>query len=495
MKATTQTLPQHDAEILIEITPAHYCKASETGEFLWLSSGWLELLGDPIAELLGRPFTDFVHPGDLERTYEAMGQLDKGLAVTGFCNRYRSADGSYVSLRWYVKALDGEYFAIATETGEEGSQNTLLNESLHLLEFAEELGEIGYWRVDLVQETLFWSQQVYRIHGLDPATYTPDMKTAIDAYHPEDRAAVQAHVETAIAERGAFDFALRIIRADGELRHIVSKGRTECNRDGQVVSLVGTFHDVTEWRQLQRRIQQAERLHSVSTLAAGVAHGINNPLQYVMASVALALEQIDSGVVTGNSIRDLLVDTQHGVEQVARIVRQLRSVVTDGTEKEPEPVDLLAVLSTTLSMTRSEVRDRAQLSEHLAELPRVMARSSELVQIFVNLITNAVHAIRSLPPTEALIRIRAFRRTDGWAVVEIEDNGIGIPKVDFVRVFEPFYTTKEVGEGTGLGLHVSRNIVQRYGGTIGVVSPPGKTCFKVAFPPIDNESEPEPLKH
>ncbi len=498
------TLSPEDAFILIHTTPALFCKATADGRFVWLVPGWEQLLGMDVHSIMERRFLEFVHPEDRAATVAAMEHLDQGRPLVKFENRYRRVSGEYLWLRWHAKAAGGFYYAVATEVTEERLVHSQLNESLRLLDLAEKLAKIGHWRIDLVTEDLLWSDEVFAIHGLDPATHTPTVESAIAAYHPDDREQVAAHIDHLVKTGQPFEFQLRLVRSDGVVRDVVSRGQPELDDQGNLVAVIGIFQDVSEQRQMQARIQQAERLRSTSTLAAGIAHEINNPLQYVMASIALAVEQLRrpaGGADAGREeLRELLGDAEYGIEQVAQIVQSLKSLTSAAElEHAPVPINLLDALETSVSMTRNEVRHHAQLVESYGELPTVLGRESEFVQVFINLITNAVQAVRMLPSDRAKIRISSFRRDDGWAIVDVEDNGLGVPLDDQLRVFEPFFTTKGVGQGTGLGLHISRGILEREGGRIGLESAPGRTRFRVELPPapstssVDSDLRPEAL--
>ena len=484
-------LDADDIRCLLEATPAHFCKTSRDGIFLWLSSGWPELLGCSMEDLLGRSFMSLVHPDDRTRTLAAMSRLDAGHPVVGFSNRYATGGGEYIWIRWFSSAYEDFYYAVATVQDESRDEATQLRESRHLLELTEELGEIGHWRLELVSDTLFWSKQVFKIHGLDPESFRPTLTSAIEAYHPEDRPIVQQQVSRAIERKEGFQMETRLIRSDGQVRTVVSRGRVECNPEGEVTSLIGIFQDVTDWKKMEARLRETERLHGLSTLAAGVAHEINNPLQYITSTLEVARIHLEdlNGEGASHRLDELLSDVEQGVEQVSRVVTELRTFVKNDASESREPVSLVSVLNTTLSMTRNDLRHRTELTTRIGQLPMVSASYSELVQVFVNLVTNAIQALAEADGVRFL-RVSASTRDDGWAVVDVENSGPGIAPGDLTRIFEPFFTTKGPGEGTGLGLYLSRSIIQRSGGTIDAESNPGGTRFRVTLPPADlGESE------
>lgn len=480
----------------ISRVPALFCHADLRGRFTWMSENWEEALGRSIEELMTLQLGDLVHPDDIERTVSALAALTPGQSLQGFENRLQHKSGHYEWLRWNSHATDQHVASVVVLVTAERQQQQALMEQTELLLLSEKLAKLGHWRVDLAKEELHWSDEVYRIHGLDPSEPQPDIATAVSFYHPDDAVLVDQYVQSSIASGTPFDFELRLIRLDGVERIVHSRGQVEMDASGNPVTLLGIFQDITAARMVQQRLQDGERLASVSLLAAGIAHEINNPLQYVFANIGLAQEQLESLSKNGNSpwarrINDLLDDAMHGSKQVARIVGDLKSFMSKRQDGDGL-VDLNEVIKTTINMTRSEVRHRAQLAESMGPVPKVRGDYAELIQVFINLLTNAADAVDALGPERARIRLSCHTDAHGWAVIEVEDNGPGIAPKDQVRIFEPFFTTKPPGVGSGLGLHISRGILERRGGTLTLRSAPGLTVFQARLPPAQTKAEPSP---
>jgi CheY-like chemotaxis protein/two-component sensor histidine kinase len=241
---------------------------------------------------------------------------------------------------------------------------------------------------------------------------------------------------------------------------------------------------------MQARLLIADRMASVGTLAAGVAHEINNPLTYVMANISYAIEQL-KGMQTG---RQRTADTQvtellqalreslQGAHRVSHIVGDLKTF-SRSDEDTVAPVELSAVVESSLNITHNEIRHRATLVKDFREAPRVLANESRLGQVFINLLVNAVHALPADDPAGNEVRVTIRTLNDGRAAVEIADTGCGMPPHTLKRLFDPFYTTKPVGKGTGLGLSICHSIVDGLGGDIVVESQVGKgSLFRVVLP-------------
>ena len=488
-------LTDSDAQRTLAAVPVLLCHAKSSGEFTWLSAGWEEALGLPEDALLGRLCTDLVHPDDLERTLEALAELNEGSTIQNFENRFVPTKGADVWLRWHASMSQGQIIATATVVTTECEQRRLLQEQTDLLTLSEEIAEVGHWRVVLETGAVHWSPQTFRLHGLEPSAPQPTMEEAVSFYHPEDRAQVERYIQASLSSGQDFDFELRLVRKDRAVRVVRARGKVKRDESGDPLVLVGIFQDITQTRMLQLRLQDSERLGSINLLAEGITQEINNPLQYVFANIGLAQERVEQ-LRTGNAspwareLSELLNDAMHGSKQVARIVSDLKAFITNGPQDTPKPLSLIEVLRTTISMSSAEVRQRARIAESLGTLPKVNADYAEMVQVFVNLMTNAAHAVEPMGIDRARIRISCYTDAQGWAVVEVEDNGPGVPKRDQLHIFEPFHTTKPQSPGKGLGLHISRSIVERRGGRITLKSTPGLTIFQVRLPPV-GEQEPE----
>ena len=272
----------------------------------------------------------------------------------------------------------------------------------------------------------------------------------------------------------------RFRRRDGELTTLEVSPGPPVRFDGAPATLL-IARDVTERKKMEETLLLADRMASVGILAAGVAHEINNPLTYVITNLELAQAQLRAHGEALEPIADEVGKALEGSERVRVIVRHLKTF-SRADEEQLGPVDVGAVLETSIAMASNEIRHRARLSRQLEPIPGVRANEGRLAQVFVNLLVNAAQAIPEDRLEEGEIRVRS-RAEGGSVVVEVEDTGTGIAPEHLKRIFDPFFTTKQVGVGTGLGLSISHGIVSGLGGTIEVRSEPGKgTCVRVTLP-------------
>lgn len=343
-------------------------------------------------------------------------------------------------------------------------------------------------------------------------------------------------ITASLAEVSPRSYESRFRRKDGStfpalIQYIVARGQ-----DGEPSHVEGFVTDVSEMKRLEGERQKAEqeqristRLQSVGALAAGIAHEINTPMQFVSDSVHFmktAAEQLEplwgelKGLSNGAApkdvaerIQELAVDigidelmlevsqsadrALKGVRRVTKIIRAMREFAHPDSG-EHTSVDINHAIETTLTVCRNVYKEVAEVETNFGELPPVMCQYGEVNQVFLNMIVNAVHAIEARRPSavRGLIRI-ATRSEDRWVVISIADNGTGIPDSVKSRIFDPFFTTKEVGKGTGQGLAIAQSvIVTRHKGRISVESEVGKgTTFEIRLPLNSNTTQVSGVEH
>jgi PAS domain S-box-containing protein len=273
---------------------------------------------------------------------------------------------------------------------------------------------------------------------------------------------------------------------------------------GEITEVVGVQTDVTEQRRLQARLIQDDRVRAMGTLAASLAHEINNPLAYILGNlerVDRELRDVTRGLAGDaehattldrvSKAQDLLAQIRTGAERVRQVTGDLRTFVRPD-DQTVTAVDLASVVRAALDLVRKEIEPRAQLEVSVGVTPPVEANEARLLQVLLNLLVNAWQALPDPDPTRHRITLRTWTE-DGRVCIEVSDTGPGIPPDDVERIFEPFFSTKDVGTGTGLGLFVCRNIVADFGGDISVQPRPGGgTVFRVRLPPSRRAPTPAP---
>jgi len=257
------------------------------------------------------------------------------------------------------------------------------------------------------------------------------------------------------------------------------------NRDKEIVHIVGLRRDVTEKMRTEQALRISERMASVGTLAAGIAHEINNPLTYVLISLRFAqseLKQADTR--SPPHVLEALERAVDGAERVSAIVKELR-VFSRPNDRTLSALDPRVVLDSALRMVDNDLRHRANLERDFRAVPEVLGNDGRLSQVFLNLLLNAAQALESCPREQSQITVRTFTDDKGFAVVEISDTGVGIAPQHLTKIFDPFFSTKPVGLGTGIGLSICHGIVKSMDGVIEVESTLGQgSLFRVRLPKV-----------
>jgi signal transduction histidine kinase/AmiR/NasT family two-component response regulator len=257
---------------------------------------------------------------------------------------------------------------------------------------------------------------------------------------------------------------------------------------------------------IRERLMISERMASAGTLAAGIAHEINNPLAIVMGNLEMTSEALGRAVAQA---RELVASGGRGLEALTECLAELEEPIRDSREgaqrirdiirdvklfsrpddESPCRVDIHRVANSSIRMAYNEIRHRAKVVKDYGDVPMVNANESRLGQVLLNLIVNAAQSIPEGRADTNEIRVTTRTADDGFAIVEVSDTGSGIPKANLERIFDPFFTTKPVGVGTGIGLAICRHIVAEIGGRIEVESVVGEgTLFRLALPRADKGS-------
>ncbi len=269
--------------------------------------------------------------------------------------------------------------------------------------------------------------------------------------------------------------------------------------------LARTNQALAELERTQEQLVMADRRVAVGRLAAGVAHEVNNPMASLSGNleyVAAEVETLQSALtamgtteaVTGSlsEVARALADCRRGARRVVHIVRSLKTFARDD-EDTREALPLERPVEAAIDMAMHEIKHRARLVRRYVEVAHVEANEVRLSQVFLNLLINAAHAIPDGDADLHEIRITLDVDREGRAIAEVSDTGCGMSPEVMARIFDPFFTTKAIGVGSGLGLSISRNIVQRLGGEISVRSQPGQgTTFRLTFPSCPSPRDPGP---
>lgn len=482
--------------------------AVPAGNHTYVNRAALAYYGSTREELLSNPALALrvLHPDHHEEFFRQWESIVSGRGCTPRDQEFRALtkDGEIRWMEHHVRVVnDAQGRPAALEglvrdvTEQRRTAHALRDTEEHLRR-AQEVARIGSWHYDLRAESLRCSAKTYQITGYAEGTeVTP--RHMLSLTHPEDMERTEA--AWAAALKGApLDLEFRILTAgSGELRWVYNRSEAEFDENGACVVVTGVLLDITDRKQLESQLLQAQKMEAVGLLAGGVAHDFNNVLGVILGYAELASDRCGRGRDPLPAIGQILDATERARQLVRRMAAFNRK-----TETRRAPVSLNREIGGIGEVWRRILPRSVRLEFHLAEdLRPVSADANQLDQVLMNLANNAVDAMQgsgclSVTTGNAVLEGQAcpccgaFLRGD-WVRVSVSDTGCGIAPEKIGRIFESFYTTKEAGHGTGLGLYMAREIVADHGGHIVCRSAPGEgACFEILLPALPAQALPEP---
>lgn len=469
--------------ILDESVNEIYVFDAITLRFTQVNKGARENIGYSMAELFALTPLDLKPDLSKEKFLELVSPLQTGQREqVGFRTSHRRKDGTTYPVEVHLQYLQEEgrrvFLAIildltdrvATEQELQKAQRTLSTLLTNLP------GMVYRCRNDRDPTMDFVSQSCQILTGYPPEEFVESRQVSYgrDVILPDDRERVWGEVQESLKGRHPFQLSYRIQTADGTVKWVWEQGCGIFSDTDEVVGIEGYVVDVTQQRVLEDQLRKTERLAELGTLASGMAHEIGTPMNVILGRAELLMRK-----ATDERTRRGLETIVTQVERITKIMNQLLSFARkrpagrQGVNLEAIMIDVLDVLQERFKKHHIEVTKTVS-----PQLPMVLADPDQMNQVFLNLILNACQAM----PEGGTLSL-ALHPTDSMVELTIQDTGCGIPQEQLSKIFDPFFSTKAVGEGTGLGLTVVHGILQEHQGAIRVSSVPGQgTTFIVSLP-------------
>jgi two-component system sensor kinase FixL len=376
-----------------------------------------------------------------------------------------------------------------------------LESSERRLALAGSAGRLAFWEWDLKSDSIWVSEKGWEVFGIERREKL-GFAEFIEHVHEADRSKLQASVRVAVDAAGTFSAEFRVGDTTGKERWLAGSGRIETNESGEPVLFRGVSIDVTEQKKAEAHaaLQRSEltllsRVSTLGALSGSLAHELNQPLTAILGNAQAGRRRLGSPEPDLTEMGEILDDIIGDTKRAGSIVHGMRAMFTREVAAELEPVDLNAAVRGSLALINSEIGARHGVVEFTpsAAAPSVMARIVEVQQVVINLVLNGLDAFAPdhRPGESPQVRLHLEGPNDGFAVIEVRDNGPGIPDELRDRLFEPFFSTKSDRGGLGLGLSISRGIVERFGGTLEALpgEPGNGAAFRIRLPAVDERNE------
>jgi PAS domain S-box-containing protein len=435
-----------------------------------------------------------LHPQDQESMAETIKTMHADRCGCDVKKRIVRPDGELRYVRCVgIPVVEGEVLKGFLGTAMDVTEQELLTQELgrqqaYLTE-AQRLTHTGSWAWNVSdRKTVHASEEWYRIFGFDPAGGASTWEKRLERIHPDDRLHWKSTVESAIAEKADFDVIFRIVLPEGMVRWVHTVGHPVLTANGELVQFIGSSADITELksaeqehdklRQLEADLAHIDRVSTLGEMAASLAHEIKQPIAAAITSANSCIEWLSHDPPNIERARATAARIDRYGRRAAEIIDRIRSFYKK-SHSERELVDVNEIINEMLALLQGEAT-RFSIEMHTelaAELPKIAADRIQLQQVFMNLMLNAIEAMSD---SGGEVRVRSQLR-DGQLLFSVSDTGPGLPAGNVDQIFSAFFTTKP--QGSGMGLAISRTIVESHGGRLWATANDGRgTTFHFTVP-------------
>ncbi|MHB8215905.1 MAG: MHYT domain-containing protein [Candidatus Sulfotelmatobacter sp.] len=365
-----------------------------------------------------------------------------------------------------------EYVGTVMDVTERKRTEEKLRRSEAYLAEAQKLTHTGSWAWEVDERhASHLSEEWYRVYGFDPEDGMAAWNKRLERIHPDDLPGRQQAIDRAISEKSDYEIEYRILLPGGAVRHIHSVGHPVLNASGDLVQFVGSSTDITERKQAEEALRQAEtdlarirRITTMGELTASLAHEVNQPIAAAVTDANTCLRWLTHDPPDLQEAREAASRTTKDAARAAEIVSRVRQLFKKGVPQR-ELVDLNEVIREMIGLLRSEAtRYFISMRTDLAEdLPQIMGDRVQLQQVLMNLMINGIEAMKNVDGRRELA-VQSQCAENEQLTILVSDTGVGLPPHQADQIFNAFFTTKP--DGTGMGLRISRSIVESHGGRL-----------------------------
>ncbi len=491
---------QEKYKALYDNAPLSYQSLDDDGCFIDVNPMWLKTLGYAREEIIGKNFGSFLHPDWKPHFVKNFPAFKERGYVNDAQFKIQHKDGHYLDISfegcigYHPNGIFKQTYCVFKDITENKQAEAALRES------EERFRDISHSMADWIWETdkngkyTFLSQSGNNFLGYSLEELIG--KTLFEVIPREEGTAVRdLYLENTSKSKPIHDIESWHIAKDGTKVCLLTNGVPIRDANGALQGYRGVNKDITSQKKLEQELLQSQKMEAIGTLAGGIAHDFNNILSGILGYSQIIKQQVAAESSVGKDIREVLRAGKRAVDLVKQILTLSRK-----TDTEKQPLQPHLIVKEALKMLRSILPTTIHIEQNIdPECGLVLANSTHIHQITVNLCTNALHAMEDEKGTLIVNLQRKEVRSSEidvggvssgpFVVLTISDTGCGMDEETISRIFEPYFTTKEAGRGTGLGLAVIHGIVQDNRGVIRVKSTPGEgSSFAVYLPVFKKEN-------
>ncbi len=443
-----------------------------------------------------------VHPEDRAFMEQGITQMLVDHRAFDFTKRIVRRDGEIRSVRCVgVPVTQGGTFQGFLGTGMDVTEQEQLTQELQRREAylaeAQKLSQTGSWAWSPDEDIRYWSEECYRVLSFDPQDGLPRFEDFFHRLHPDDQPGLRELIQTAIREKAEWEADYRIVHPDGPVRDIHVVGHPVLSTSGHLVEFVGTVMDVTErkradqerarLRQLEAELAHTNRVSTLGELAASLSHELKQPITAAVTNANTCMRWLKRDQPDLEEARDAAGRIVEDGKRAADIIDRLRSLYKKAPPKR-ELAEINEIIGEMVVLLRGEAnRYGVSIRTNLAaDLPNISADRVQLQQVFMNLMLNAIEAMNE---TGGVLTLKSELDQDGRVLISVSDTGVGLLAEKPDQIFSAFFTTKP--QGSGMGLAISRTIVDSHGGRLWATANDGRgATFHFTLPTAAEAREP-----